>query len=151
MIVQNAQRLTAETGIFFAGERSELIRKAAAALKELGCSLPVRDIADKEFLSTLNEWRASKGLPAYDFVDPLSLRLLTGVDVGGDELVLLASCAETLPTLSGRYRLCREAVAGAKEMMVSLTKYLAGRFDLGSLPVPSADSVRCAVIAKLIT
>ena len=151
MMVQNAQRYATQTGIFFAGERSELIRAASVELERLGYSLPVSDIADEEFLSALNEWRASKRLPAYDFVDPLSLRLLTGVEVGGDELVLLASCAETLPTLSERYRLCREAVAGTKEMMVSLTKYLAGRFNLGALPVPSADSVRCAVIAKLIT
>ena len=151
MIAQNIQRATIGTGIFFVGERSELIRAASAELEKLGYSLPVSDIADAGFFSALDKWRASKRLPTYDFVDPLSLRLLTGIEVGGDELVLLASCAETLPTLSERYRLCREAVAGTKEMMVILTKYLAGRFNLGSLPIPSADSGRCAVIAKLIT
>ena len=144
MIVQN----TGQVGIVFAGERSELILSASRELKRLGYSLPESSLADEIFFKALNDWRETLGLQELEFVDPLSLRLL-GIEVGGDELVLLASCAEAIPDASERYGFCRAAVKGAKEMSVSLTKYLMSK---GSEPIkPSADSMRCAVIAALIT
>lgn len=147
MIMQNISQI----GIIFAGERSEIALSMSQELIKLGYRLSQSDIVSEEFLSSLNEWRRGHNLPELDFVDPVSLRLLLGADVGGDELVLLAGCAETLPTEVERYQLCREAISGSKSMMVSLTQYLSGRFELGAIPVPSADSMKCAVIAKLIT
>ena len=147
MIVQNISQI----GIIFAGERSEIALSMSQELIKLGYRLSQSDIVSEEFLSSLNEWRRGHSLPELDFVDPVSLRLLLGADVGGDELVLLAGCAETLPTEVERYQLCREAISGSKAMMVSLTQYLSGRFELGATPDPSADSMKCAVIAKLIT
>ena len=94
MIVQNIIQI----GIIFAGERSEIALSMSQELIKLGYRLSQSDIVSEEFLLSLNEWRRGHNLPELDFVDPVSLRLLLGADVGGDELVLLAGCAETLPT-----------------------------------------------------
>ncbi len=147
MIVQNAEQI----GIVFSGERSHIVYLASAELKRLGYLEAESDIADEKLMLGLNSWRKDNSLPQLDFVDPLSLRRLLSENFGGDELILLARCAEKLDSEAEKYKFCRNAVTMSKSMLVSLTRYLAGNFDLGTLAMPSADSVRCAVIAYLVS
>lgn len=139
-----------EVGIVFAGERSDFVLSVSSELKRLGYTHKLTDILSPELLSALNEWRSDNSLPELGYIDPVSLRLLTGENVGGDGLMLLARCAEGLPTEVERFGFCREAVSASRRMLVSLTQYLSGKTDLGALPEASENSVRCAVIAYLL-
>ena len=139
-----------QTGIVFAGERSELAYSVSSELKRLGYARRTTDIVTPELIEALNAWRRENSLPELGYIDPVSFRLLTGTEVGGDELILLAKYAERFPTDVERFEFCRESVAASRRMLVSLTQYLSGKSGLGALPEASESSVRCAVLAYLL-
>ncbi len=136
-----------ETGIILPGERSQLVTMLSDRLCSLGYFGEITEILSPELITALNLWRSDNSLPALDYVDPLSLRLL-GFEVGGDELIFLARHAEPLSTEVERYAFCRSALENAKLLGVSVVEYLAPRVE--KLPNASLDSLRCAIIASLM-
>lgn len=138
-----------EIGIIFPGERSELVRMLSERLKFLGYFDRSADIFSSELIAALDRWRIDNSLPMLDYADPLSLRLI-GLEVGGDELILLARHAEQLKTESERFEFCRSAIYSAHELNMSLVEYLA-RHPPTKLPLASTDALRSAVIASLMS
>ncbi len=138
-------------GIAFAGERSELVAKCAEKLCERGLLAGVRELADAEFFAALNEFRRTEGLHRYEFMDPVTARELTGEALAGDELVLLASVAEASEREEiARLDFCRNALKSSRELGVTLTRYLTARVERIGLEPPSADTMRCAILADML-
>ena len=143
MIIYSANQI----GIIFPGERSELIGRAAEKLSRLGYLENPGDVATPDVISALNKWRGDNSLPALDYFDPVSLRLL-GFDVGGDEIIFLARRAEVLPTDVERYDFCKHALRSAK--ISGSTPIGSLSSDLSELPQASVNSLKCALIAYLM-
>ena len=143
MVIYSANQI----GIIFPGERSELVGRASAKLSELGYLENPSDIATPDVISALNKWRGDNSLPALDYFDPVSLRLL-GFDVGGDEIIFLARRAEVFLTDVERYDFCKNALETAKISGATPIGSLSS--DLSELPQASVNSLKCALIAYLI-
>lgn len=147
MIVQN----TDVFGIVFAGEVSDTVRSAARELVRLGYLEIETNCANIDFLNALNAWRKDNSLPIFDYVEPLTLRKLLGGEYFGDSLILLAKCAETLDSDTEKYKFCRKTLTFVKQTSSDLYIYLSGRFDISKLNAPSENSLKCAVIAYLLS
>ena len=148
-IIQYAEQ---PCGIIQQGERGELVRLISDRLHSLGLLRTSGDVYTPEVNDALNSYRLANKLPTADYCDPVTLRLLCGVDAGGDELVLLArACEVLLPDANEleRFDFCREIV-GAGEDICERFGLLS---DIGRLlvaPMPSAETVKSALLAYML-
>ena len=115
-------------------------------------SAPPCFIYTPEVNDALNSFRLANKLPTADYCDPVTLRLLCGVDAGGDELVLLArACEVLLPDANEleRFDFCREIVESGEDIGDRIRQLT----DIGRLldaPMPSAETVKSALLAYML-
>lgn len=144
-------------GIIFIGEKNQLAGTVADELHKLGLLRSQSGgIFTPEVRDALNSYRRANSLPESDYCDPVTLRLLTGIESGGEELLLLARYLESeYPAADEveRFDRCREALSGADRLGLGLKQYLSGKCQVGALlssPAPSAETVKAAVLAYML-
>lgn len=139
-------------GIIQLGERGELVYLVASSLHSLGLLRQIEDIYTPAVNDALNSFRIANSLPTADYCDPVTLRLLCGVDVGGDELMLLARASEVLLRDANeleRFDFCREIVESGEDIGDRIRQLT----DIGRLldaPMPSAETVKSAILAYML-
>ena len=140
------------TGIILPGEKSQLAEAVAEELHRLGLYRYERDsfgIMTNDLCISLNKFRRANSLPELEYADPVTLRLLLGEDLGGDELVLLADRAEREPDELSKYNFCRRMIALSRETGASLTVLLLSSAEKTELHA-TADTLRCAILAVMM-
>lgn len=148
-IIQYAEQ---PCGIIQQGERGELVRLISDRLHSLGLLRTSGDIYTPEVNDALNSFRLANKLPTADYCDPVTLRLLCGVDAGGDELVLLArACEVLLPDANEleHFDFCRDIVESGEDIGDRIRQLT----DIGRLldaPMPSAETVKSAMLAYIL-
>ncbi len=135
-------------GIIFLNDSSEMTIKLSEKLSELGLLYEKQNVFDEKALKALNEYRISNKLVELDFCDPETLRTL-GIDCDGDDIILLASCAEKLAESELEiYNICLEIIKESKEYSISVTEAINRRGVLGkSTPKVSKEAVSAAILA----
>lgn len=144
-------------GIIFEGEKNQLVGALAEKLYTLGLFRDRHcEIFSPELKAALNSYRRANLLPETDYCDPISLRMLTGIETDGEGLILLARfCEAEFPraTEVDRYDYCRKAISDSRNLGLTLHRYINGKRRVGELlnssPVP-ADAVKTAVLAYIM-
>ncbi len=120
-----------EYAIIFENDTSPLAAEICDRLFELGLTLNQTGTLTSELMYTLNVYREANGLTKYNFCEPVTLRTL-GIDARGDELLTLASAAQTLAnTELGYFDISREIVNESRELGITVTEAVARRGVLG--------------------
>lgn len=148
-IIQYAEQ---PCGIIQQGERGELVRLISDRLHSLGLLRTSGDVYTPAVNDALNSFRIANSLPTADYCDPVTLRLLCGVECGGDELMLLARAGEVLLCDANeleRFDFCREIVDSGEDISDRIRQLT----DIGRLldaPMPSAETVKSAMLAYML-
>ena len=138
-------------GIIQLGERGELVYLVASSLHSLGLLRQIEDIYTPAVNDALNSFRLANKLPTADYCDPVTLRLLCGVDVGGELVLLARACEVLLPDANEleRFDFCREIVESGEDIGDRIRQLT----DIGRLldaPMPSAETVKSALLAYML-
>jgi hypothetical protein len=144
-------------GIIFEGQKNEFVSVIADKLYTLGYFRDRKcEVFMPELKAALNKYRRANSLPESDYCDPISLKMLAGIDTNGDELLLLARlCEAELPcaTEVERYDYCRNAISESRSFNLTLHQYINGKRSIGELlntTPASSDTVKTAVLAYIM-